>query len=109
MALRIAPYTEADVAAVLAFNSRLTAGGADPAFRMEESSRALWIPPDGAGSLPYQEFFLAWDDDVVRGGYALKRQRFWLAGEELTVDYGLSHHDGQLACRCGAPGCCGWI
>jgi hypothetical protein len=87
MALRIAPYTEADVAAVLAFNSRLTAGGADPAFRMEESSRALWIPPDGAGSLPYQEFFLAWDDDVVRGGYALKRQNFWLAGEERTVGF----------------------
>mgnify|MGYP003449550053 FL=1 len=38
--------------------------------------------------------------------YALRRIR---AGEELTVDYGLSHHDGQLACRCGAPGCCGWI
>jgi uncharacterized protein len=38
--------------------------------------------------------------------YALRRIR---VGEELTVDYGLSHHDGQLACRCGAPGCCGWI
>ncbi len=38
--------------------------------------------------------------------YALRRIR---AGEELTVDYGLSHHDGQLACLCGAPGCCGWI
>ena len=38
--------------------------------------------------------------------YALRRIR---AGEELTVDYGLSHHDGQLACRCGASGCCGWI
>jgi SET domain-containing protein len=38
--------------------------------------------------------------------YALRRIR---AGEELTVDYGLSHHDGQLACRCGAPRCCGSI
>jgi SET domain-containing protein len=38
--------------------------------------------------------------------YALRRIR---AGEELTVDYGVSHHDGQLACRCGTPGCCGWI
>jgi uncharacterized protein len=28
-------------------------------------------------------------------------------GEELTVDYGETHHDGQLACRCGAPGCRG--
>lgn len=28
-------------------------------------------------------------------------------GEELTVDYGETHHDGQLACRCGAQGCRG--
>lgn len=26
-------------------------------------------------------------------------------GEELTVDYGVTHHGGQLRCRCGAPGC----
>lgn len=38
--------------------------------------------------------------------YALRRIR---KGEELTVDYGLSHHDGQLACRCGAAACGGWI
>ena len=38
--------------------------------------------------------------------YALRRIR---TGEELTVDYGRSHHDGLLACRCGAPGCSGWI
>jgi SET domain-containing protein len=29
------------------------------------------------------------------------------AGEEVTVDYGETHHEGQLACRCGAPGCVG--
>jgi uncharacterized protein len=29
------------------------------------------------------------------------------AGEEITVDYGETHHDGQLACRCGAQGCRG--
>lgn len=28
-------------------------------------------------------------------------------GEELTVDYGQTHHDGKLACRCGVPGCRG--
>ena len=28
-------------------------------------------------------------------------------GEEITVDYGESHHEGQLRCRCGAPGCRG--
>ena len=28
-------------------------------------------------------------------------------GEEITVDYGETHHEGRLACRCGAPGCAG--
>lgn len=31
------------------------------------------------------------------------------SGEEITVDYGLTHHQGTLACRCGAPGCVGWL
>jgi SET domain-containing protein len=28
-------------------------------------------------------------------------------GEEITVDYGETHHAGRLPCRCGAPGCRG--
>ena len=28
-------------------------------------------------------------------------------GEEITVDYGPTHHEGRLACRCGAAGCTG--
>jgi uncharacterized protein len=31
------------------------------------------------------------------------------AGEELTVDYVSSHHDGKLACRCGSKKCRGAI
>lgn len=27
------------------------------------------------------------------------------AGEELTCDYGESHHDGTLPCQCGFVGC----
>ncbi len=38
--------------------------------------------------------------------YARRRIR---AGEELTVDYGESHHEGRLACRCGAASCRGSI
>lgn len=30
-------------------------------------------------------------------------------GEEITVNYGETHHEGTLACRCGAPGCIGWL
>ncbi len=29
------------------------------------------------------------------------------SGDELTVSYGETHHQGRLACRCGVPGCVG--
>jgi histone-lysine N-methyltransferase SETD1 len=31
------------------------------------------------------------------------------AGEEITLDYGETHHGGTLRCRCGAPGCVGML
>ncbi|WP_315649278.1 SET domain-containing protein [Roseateles aquae] len=30
-------------------------------------------------------------------------------GEEITVDYGLTHHQGRLQCRCGADNCQGQL
>lgn len=30
-------------------------------------------------------------------------------GEELTCNYGLTHHEGKLKCRCGAKGCVGYL
>jgi uncharacterized protein len=30
-------------------------------------------------------------------------------GEELTCDYGETHHEGKLPCRCGARNCRGFI
>ena len=30
-------------------------------------------------------------------------------GEEITVNYGEPHHEGRLACQCGAPGCVGTL
>ena len=36
--------------------------------------------------------------------YTLRRVE---AGEELTCDYGETHHDGTLACRCGSERCRG--
>jgi SET domain-containing protein len=38
--------------------------------------------------------------------YALRRIA---PGEEITVNYGETHHEGKLACRCGVPGCTGWL
>jgi SET domain-containing protein len=30
-------------------------------------------------------------------------------GEEITVNYGQTHHEGTLKCRCGVAGCVGWL
>ncbi len=38
--------------------------------------------------------------------YSLRRVA---AGEELTCDYGETHHGGRLACRCGGAGCRGHL
>ena len=38
--------------------------------------------------------------------YALRPIRH---DEELTCNYGETHHDGKLPCRCGADGCQGFI
>ncbi len=38
--------------------------------------------------------------------YALRDIR---PDEEITVHYGETHHQGRLACRCGAAGCGGWL
>jgi SET domain-containing protein len=38
--------------------------------------------------------------------YALREIR---PGEELTCNYGETHHDGHLPCSCGAPNCRGRI
>lgn len=38
--------------------------------------------------------------------YALKSIK---KGEELSCDYGETHHDGKLPCRCGAKNCRGFI
>jgi len=44
--------------------------------------------------------------DIRAEFYALRDIR---KGEELTVDYEESHHDGKLPCRCGAGNCRGKI
>lgn len=38
--------------------------------------------------------------------YALKTI---FPGEEITCNYGPTHHDGKLKCRCGAANCIGYL
>ncbi|HEX8087407.1 MAG TPA: SET domain-containing protein [Blastocatellia bacterium] len=44
---------------------------------------------------------------VYRGHVEFYALRGIGIGEELTCDYGETHHEGALACRCGSPNCIG--
>ena len=44
---------------------------------------------------------------IRQGRIEIFAMRDVAAGEELTIGYGESHHEGRLACRCGAPRCVG--
>jgi SET domain-containing protein len=46
---------------------------------------------------------------IVQGRVELYALRDLAAGEEITANYGETHHEGKLRCRCGAPGCVGRI
>ena len=44
---------------------------------------------------------------IEQGRVAFYALRDIAAGEELTADYGPTHHGGRLRCQCGAPRCRG--
>lgn len=46
---------------------------------------------------------------IRQGRVEFYARRAVAVGEEITVDYGETHHEGRLKCRCGAPGCVGWL
>lgn len=46
---------------------------------------------------------------IRQGRVELYAMRDIAVGEEITVNYGETHHEGRLRCRCGAPGCVGAI
>jgi uncharacterized protein len=46
---------------------------------------------------------------IQQGRAAFYSMRDIAVGEELTADYGATHHAGKLACRCGAVRCQGWL
>jgi hypothetical protein len=44
---------------------------------------------------------------IRQGRVELYAMRDIAGGEEICANYGESHHEGRLRCRCGAPGCAG--
>lgn len=46
---------------------------------------------------------------IRSGRVELYAMRAIAVGEELTADYGETHHEGRLSCQCGAPNCRGTL
>jgi uncharacterized protein len=46
---------------------------------------------------------------IYRGRVEFYSLRDIQCGEELTCNYGKSHHDGKRPCTCGSAKCCGFI
>ena len=78
MPISIQQYRPEHENAVREFNRRLQAGGAESNLVFYENAHPKWLPQNQNASL-YNEFFLALDGEVVRGGYALKHQDFSFA------------------------------
>ena len=80
----IKPYVTKDIDAVREFNKRLIAGGVFHEFALPESEVPKWLPKIADRDI-YQEYFLAWEGNYVRGGYQLKHQNFSFNGIILSI------------------------
>lgn len=85
MSIAIQPYREEHQKAVQAFNQRLVAATSDPDLVFYPRSIPAWLPKI-EGSPLHNEYFVALEDGMVRGAYALKYEQLFIAGRgECTV------------------------
>jgi hypothetical protein len=84
MPIVIEPYQKQHESAVEAFNLRLRAATSDPDLVFYKRAEPAWLPQIPESSL-YNRFFVALEDGVVRGAYALKYENFYVSGSEYSV------------------------
>ena len=89
MPIVIEPYHHEHESAVADFNQRLRDGGAEPDLVFYRYAVPRWLPPDGNSI--YNQYFVAVEDGIVRGGYALKWQDFWFPDGQIRP-VGYYHH-----------------
>src|SRR5581483_5989776 len=90
MSIVIQPYRPEHESAVQEFNTRLKNGGAASDLVFYRYAMPRWLPQVEDSHL-YNEYFVAVDDGVVRGGYALKHQNFLLPDGSIR-SIGYYHH-----------------
>jgi hypothetical protein len=90
MAIVIQPYRPEHEPSVAEFNQRLRQAGEDANMVFYRWAEPRWLPRS-AESRIYNEFFVAVDGGIVRGGYALKSQQFFFPdGQIRSIAY--YHH-----------------
>ena len=90
MPLTIQPYRPEHEPAVAEFNQRLRAAGEDENMVFYRWAEPQWLPRIATSHI-YNEFFVAIDNGVVRGGYAIKTQDFLFPdGQVRSIGY--YHH-----------------
>lgn len=90
MSIVIQPYRPEHEPAVAEFNQRLGQAGEDPDMVFYRYAEPRWLPRT-ADSRIYNEYFVAIDNSVVRGGYALKSQEFFFPDGKIR-SIGYYHH-----------------
>src|ERR1700719_645783 len=90
MAIVIQPYRPEHEPAVADFNQRLQKAGEGENMVFYRWAEPRWLPRT-ADSRIHNEYFVAVDGGVVRGGYALKTQEF-LFPDGQTRAIGYYHH-----------------
>jgi hypothetical protein len=90
MAIVIQPYRPEHEPAVADFNQRLKQGGTDENMVFYRRAEPSWLPRT-AESRIYNEYFVAVEGGMVRGGYALKTQEFVFPDGQIR-SIGYYHH-----------------
>lgn len=106
MGTQIVPHGPRWHDAVAEFNERMRAGGSHWGFYVDPVPQ--WIPkdPHRPDQPTWREYHLAVEDEqIVRGGYALKPQRWSIRGEDRTVtDWQGPFSEGAIATKYGTLG-----
>lgn len=76
MGLRVVQHGPEHVDSVVAFRSRMVAGGANPELLPTPTP-----PHSGVEALSYARFLILDEENQVRGGWLLQKQPVWVAGE----------------------------
>ena len=81
MLLQIQPYSRNLLPAIALFNSRLQEAGIPSELRLPLD----WVEPSGDSTR--EERYLIVEDTMVRGGYILRHERFWINREVRGIGF----------------------